>query len=391
MSVRRIYLDNAATSWPKPPAVYEAVDKYLRENGAPAGRSGYAEAIEVGATLAGARAAVARLIGAADARQIVFTLNGTDSLNLAIHGLLRPGDHAICTDADHNSVLRPLRHLEQCGQIEVSRVRCNSVGWVDPDDVQKALRANTRLVAVLHVSNVTGVIEPIADIGRICRAQEARLLVDAAQSLGHVPISVDELGADFLAAPGHKGLLGPLGTGVLYIRPGLESELDSLRQGGTGTQSQDDRQPDSLPDKYEAGNHNVPGLVGLAAALEWLADNSMESIHTREQELVAKLRKGLRQIAGVTVYDGEPEASATGALGVVSISIQGYDPQEAAAVLDSTFGVQVRAGLHCAPNLHRAMDTIENGGTVRFSLGAFSTVEDVDAAVAAVNEIASGV
>ncbi len=303
--------------------------------------------MEVSAIIAAARAAVARLIGAADARHIVFTGSGTDSLNLAIHGWLRPGDHAICTDADHNSVLRPLRHLEQREQMEVTRVRCNSVGLVDPDEVRQALHSNTRLVVILQASNVTGIVEPVADVGRICREHGARLLVDAAQSLGHLPISVDELGADFLAAPAHKGLLGPLGTGVLYIRPSLERELESIRQGGTGTQSQDDRQPESLPDKYESGNHNVPGLVGLAAALHWIESRGIDEICRHEQQLANRLRDGLKDIASVTLHGSEPRASATGAVGVVSISIEGYDPQEAAALLDSAFGVQVRAGLHC--------------------------------------------
>ncbi len=189
----------------------------------------------------------------------------------------------------------------------------------------------------------------------------------------------------------HKGLLGPLGTGVLYIRPGLEAELDSIRQGGTGTQSQDDRQPESLPDKYEVGNHNVPGLVGLAAALEWIAARGINQIWQHEQQLAVRLREGLEQIAGVQLHASKPQASASSSLGVVSISIEGYDPQEASALLDSEFGVQVRAGLHCAPNVHRAMGTLDRGGTVRFSLGAFNSVEDVDAAVAAVREIASGV
>jgi cysteine desulfurase family protein len=372
------------------------VDRYLRENGAPAGRSGYAEAIEAAAVISSARVAVARLIGSANPRQIVFTTNGTDSLNLTIHGFLRPGDHAICTDADHNSVLRPLRALEQNGQIEVTRVRCDSTGLVEPDDIRQAMRASTRLVAVLQASNVTGVVEPIAVIGQICRGNGARMLVDAAQSLGHIPISVEELGTDFLAAPAHKGLLGPLGTGILYIRPGLETELRSARQGGTGTQSEDDRQPRSLPDKYESGNHNVPGLVGLAAAMKWIESRGLDEICRHEQELAARLREGLRNLNGVTVHGIDARVALNNAaqspagVGVVSISIEGYDPQEAAALLDSQFGVQVRAGLHCAPNIHRAMGTLERGGTIRFSIGPFNTIEEINAAVAAVREISGG-
>jgi cysteine desulfurase / selenocysteine lyase len=386
--MRRIYLDNAATSWPKPTAVYDAVDRYLRENGAPAGRGTYSQAVEVERAIASGRAAIARLIGAADAKQIIFTSNGTEALNLAIHGLLRPGDHAICTCADHNSVLRPLRQLEEHGQVEVTRVKCDAKGLVDPGDLRRALKSNTKLIAILHASNVTGVIEPVAEIGRIVRSHGARFLVDAAQSLGHVHLSVDEMQADLLAAPGHKGLLGPLGTGVLYVRPGLESQLQSLRQGGTGSRSDEDRQPETVPDKFEAGNHNVPGLVGLAAASRWLESKTVAAIQDHEQHLARRLRTGLKEITRITLHGCSETSSQS--LGVVSISIAGYDPQEAAALLDVSFGVQVRAGLHCAPLVHRALGTSEVGGTVRFSLGAFNTAEDVDAAIAAMREIARG-
>jgi len=385
--VTRIYLDNAATSWPKPDVVYAAVDRYLRENGAPAGRSAYAEAAEVDRAIQSARSAIARLIGAADAREIAFAFNGTGALNLAIHGLLRRGDHAICTDADHNSVLRPLRHLEELAGLEVTRVGCNAVGWVNPDDIRRAMRPNTRLVAMLHASNVTGVLQPAADVAEISHERGARFLLDAAQSIGHWPVSIKDLPVDFLAAPGHKGLLGPLGTGFLYIRSGLEGKLASVFQGGTGTRSDLDRQPESTPDKYESGNHNVPGLVGLAAAMGWLETHGIDAISKHEQKLAGELREKLRRIPGVTLHspaDGEP------AVAVVSISIEGYDPQEAAALLDSAFHIQVRAGLHCAGRLHATLGTLSGGGTIRFSLGAFNEQSDVDAAAAAVQNIACG-
>jgi cysteine desulfurase/selenocysteine lyase len=390
MRSRRIYLDNAATSWPKPAEVYAAVDDYSRNNGAPAGRSGYREASEVAQLIASARTSIARLLGAKDAKQIVFTANGTDSLNLAIRGLLRPGDHAICTAADHNSVLRPLRHLEQAGIIEVTRVPCDSTGWVDPADIQSALHGNTRLVAMPHASNVTGTILSVEDIGKICRKHGARFLVDAAQTVGHIDVSIDEIDADLLAAPAHKGLMAPLGVGLLYIRPGVDLELESVRQGGTGSVSERDTQPDSLPDKYESGNLNVPGLIGLAAAMRWRESQSASETEKQEIELATHLRAGLSRVPGVRLVGPEAAASAA-CVGVVSISIEGYDPQEAAGVLDSAFGVQVRAGLHCSPNVHRAMGTFESGGTVRFSLGAFNTDADVQAAIDAVQEVAAGV
>jgi cysteine desulfurase / selenocysteine lyase len=393
----RIYLDNAATSWPKPEAVYTAVDQYMRNNGAPAGRSAYSQAMEVEATIVAARVAIARLIGAAETKQIIFTNNGTVSLNLAIHGLLREGDHAVCTVADHNSVLRPLRQLEQQGMVSVTRLPCSPTGLVDPDDVRRALKPNTRLVAMTHASNVTGIIEPAAEVGKMVRDQGARFLLDAAQSLGHIPIDVGNLNVDLLAAPAHKGLLGPLGVGLLYIRGGIEEKLQSICQGGTGTRSNEDRQPDSLPDKFESGNHNVPGLVGLAVALRWLEARGIASIGEHEQRLATRLAGGLQQISGVTVYgrgggkQGIAESSGQypTAVGVVSISVEGYDPQEVAAVLDVNFGIQVRAGLHCAPLMHEALGTAQCGGTVRFSIGPFNTEEDIDRALAAIAKIAT--
>jgi cysteine desulfurase / selenocysteine lyase len=384
-SPRRIYLDNAATSWPKPEPVYWAVDRFQRDIGAAAGRGAYCAGLEADRIVAAARSGVARLIGAGDPRQIVFTASCTDSLNLALHGWLRTGDHVVTTVAEHNSVLRPLRELVERRQIVVTRVACDRDGTVDPDDVRRALRPATRLVAIVHASNVTGAIQPAWEIGQVARAHGAALLIDAAQSIGHLPLAVDELGCDLLAAPGHKGLLGPLGTGLLYIRGGREGELQSFRQGGTGTRSQDDRQPDSLPDKYEAGNLNMPGLAGLAAAVEFLGREGIATIEAREAALAEHLRSGLREIAGVTLYG---PAKPQRRVGVVSLNIRGYDPQEAAMLLDATFGIQVRAGLHCAPLMHESLCTLAGGGTVRFSLGAFNTEAEVDAAIAAVTELA---
>jgi cysteine desulfurase / selenocysteine lyase len=384
-SSQRTYLDNAATSWPKPEAVYQAVERFQREIGAAAGRGSYGEALESGRLVEMARSGVARLIAAGDPRRIIFTFNGTDSLNLALHGFLGPGDHVVTTKAEHNSVLRPLRELEEQAGVAVTRVDCDSVGQVDPDDIRKTIRPKTKLVAVIHASNVTGAIQPVAEIGRIARERGAALLVDAAQTLGHLPIAVDELGADLLAAPGHKGLLGPLGTGVLYVRPGLELSLHSFRQGGTGTRSEDDRQPESLPDKYEAGNHNVPGLAGLAAAVDFLETRGISVIRDHEIELLEPFLAELKQIEGVKVFGPDKTESR---VGVVSIRIEGYDPQEVAAMLDASYGIQVRPGLHCAPLMHKAIGSFAGGGTVRFSFSPFTTAEEIDAALTGVREIA---
>ena len=386
-STRRIYLDNAATSWPKPPEVYAAVDRWMREVGAPAGRGAYREALESDRVVAAARSGIARLLGSDDRRRIIFTAGATDSLNLVLHGWLNPGDHVVTTAAEHNSVLRPLRTLGDQRDVAVTRVACDGAGRVDPDDVRRAMRPQTRLVAVVHASNVTGAIQPVAAIGRIAREAGAALLVDAAQTLGHIPFTTAELQVDFLAASGHKGLLGLLGAGILFIGDGQEARLRGLRQGGTGTRSEDDHQPDSLPDKYEPGSMNLPGLAGLAAAVEYLQRVGVSVVASYAQALTRRLLDGLSEIPGVRLYGPAADDSR---LGVVSITINGYDPQEAAALLDATFRIQARGGLHCAPLAHRALGTLAGGGTLRLSLGPFNTEADADAAIAAITALASG-
>lgn len=382
--MQRIYLDNAATSWPKPPEVYAAVDRYFRELGAPAGRSAYAEAAEVEGAITRARAAIARLIGAESPRQVAFAFNGTDALNIAIHGILRPGGHVIATDAEHNSVIRPLHmHAERHG-VEVTFVPCDGRGIIDPADVRAAIRPDTRLIVLTHASNVTGALQPAAEVGAIAREHEIPLLLDAAQTLGDVPIQVESLHVDLLAAPGHKGLLGPLGTGILYVRPGLEERVLPLRQGGTGTRSEEEFQPSAMPQRYESGNHNVPGLVGLEASLAWLAERGVDWVRQHQHELVTALLAGLRENSNVTLYGPE---SAEQRVGVVSLNVAGYDPQELAGGLDAAYRIQTRAGLHCAPRMHRSLGTLESGGTLRVSVGPFNTAEDIEAFLAALSEL----
>lgn len=382
---KRIYLDNAATSWPKPEAVYDVVARYLRECGAPAGRSVYAEAHQANQAVTAARSALAKFIGADDPRRVIFTLNGTEALNLAIHGLLNEGDHVVTTVVEHNSVLRPLRELETNYGVKVDRVPCNVRGFVDPDDIARAIGPKTKLVAITHASNVTGTIQPISDIIRVAHDRNVLVLVDAAQTLGYLPIHVGEMGIDLLAAPGHKGLLGPFGTGMLYMRAGLEQQIRTLREGGTGTQSDDDRQPQTLPHKYEAGSLNVAGIVGLGAGIDFLRlqGNRLREHH---QLLAERLVAGLIDISGVKVFGPADPADR---VGVVSITIDGYDPQEVAATLDGAHRVQVRAGFHCAPLLHQALGTLDLGGAVRFSIGVFNTEADIDAAISAVAEVAA--
>lgn len=383
MARPRVYLDNAATSWPKPEAVYRAVDDYQRRLGAPAGRSSYTEASEAERLVTACRQKVARLIGAADPKRIVFTQNGTDSLNIALHGLLRPGDHVVTSVCEHNSVLRPLRFLAEHRDVTVSYVPCGATGIVDPDEVRRAITRQTKLVAILHASNVTGSIQPVAQIGRTAKEHGADLLVDAAQSLGYLPIDVSELGCDLLAAPGHKGLLGPLGTGVLYLSPGIDQRLLPLRQGGTGTRSDEDVQPSSLPDRYESGNLNMPGIVGLEAGASHLLVAGIGPSREHQTQLTAHLLDGLAGLSAATIYGSRNLAER---VGVVSLNVEGYDPRELASLLDAQWSIQTRAGIHCAPRMHQALRTAP-AGTLRLSVGHFTTEADVDAALAALREL----
>lgn len=384
--MQRVYLDNAATSWPKPPAVYDAVDSYLRESGVAVGRGATRRGTELQRVVDRCRTRGARILGAASPKQVIFTFNGTDALNLAIQGLLRSGDHVVTTDVEHNSVLRPLSHLRRDRGVSVSHVRPEPGGVVRVDDIIAAMRPETRLVAVSHVSNVTGAIQPVEDIVHAAKARGAFTLIDAAQSAGHLPINMSSLGADLLACSGHKGLLGPLGTGLLVLRPGIEEQLDSQRQGGTGTQSEEEQQPQTLPEKYESGNHNAPGLVGLEAALAWIEERRVDSLRSHERELTGQLIAGLRGIPGARLFGpADPDRQC----GVVSFTLAGYAPQEAASILDEHFDVECRAGLHCAPRMHRALGTFETGGTVRFSPGPFTTPAEVEQAIVAVRQMAA--
>jgi cysteine desulfurase family protein len=383
---RRIYLDHAATTFPKPSEVYDAVDRWQRTNGAAAGRGTSPESLETDRLIAEARRGVAQLLGIADSRRIVFAFNGTDALHLAIQGLVRPGDHVVTTVVEHNSVLRPLRQLQDKRGVAVTHVGCDERGMVSPQAVLDAVNSRTSFVVVTHASNVTGAIQPVAEIAAGLRGRDIPLVVDAAQTVGELPFTVEQLGCDLLAAPGHKGLLGPLGTGILYVRPGLEERLASIRTGGTGSESQSTAQPASLPDKYESGNLNVPGIVGLGAAAAWLKHRGIAAIREHALGLTTRLLDGLQRIQGAAVV-GPPTAADR--VGVVSVTLAGYDPQEASAVLATSFGVQTRAGLHCAPLMHRALGTDVDGGTIRFSVGPFNTLDDVDAALAALVEMTS--
>ncbi len=381
----RCYLDNAATSWPKPEGVLVAMDRYHRELGVAAGRGATRAASEVDATIARCRLRAAQFFNAESSDRIIFTFNGTDSLNVAIHGVLKPGDHVVASTLEHNSVLRPLSELRRRIGIETTLIEPEANGRVEPTKFRDALRPNTKLIALLHASNVTGAVQPIEDVGAIARQAGALMLVDAAQTAGHVPIDVRSSPIDLLACPGHKGLLGPLGTGLLYLRPGLEQEVASFRQGGTGSLSEDDRQPERMPDKYESGNHNAPGLFGLEAALCWLEQHNLTELRGHELVMRHRFIDALTEVKSVRLFASElPDEFVVGVLNFV---IDGFDPQEVAAILDHDFQIQVRSGLHCAPGAHRHQETLADGGTVRASFGRSTTNDDVDRLAAALRAL----
>jgi cysteine desulfurase family protein len=377
-----IYLDNAATSWPKPPAVAASIVEFLDHNAGNPGRSGHAMALAAGAVVAAARAHLAGLFGAADPARIVFTLNATDALNSALWGLLRPGDRVVTTSMEHNAVVRPLHALAERG-VAVTRVPCATDGTLDLADLEDALRSEPcRLVAMTHASNVVGTILPAREAARLAHEHGALFLLDAAQTAGALPIDVREMEIDLLAVPGHKALLGPTGTGALYVAPGIR--LTPLRQGGTGTRSDEERQPEELPAALEAGTLNTVGIAGLGAALAYLRERGVRAIRADEAALAARLMDGLRTVPRLRVHGtGDPERQVA----TVSVSLEGWDPLDLAAALDSSFGIAVRSGLHCAPLAHRTVGTFP-GGTVRLSPGPFSTADDVDHAVAALWKLA---
>jgi cysteine desulfurase/selenocysteine lyase len=388
MSGRRLYMDNAATSFPKPAAVTAAMVRYATELGASAGRGGYAEAMETGGLIAECRRRLNQLFHGQGPNQFIFTLNCSDALNLAIKGLIeaRKTNHAICTHIDHNSILRPLNALAKQGWVEQTRVAIDpQTGLVDPDQIAAAIRPDTKLIAVTHVSNVTGTIQPIREIGKIAREHGVPLIVDAAQSAGHLPIDVQADGIDLLAAPGHKALMGPLGTGFLYIRPGLEKRLRPLREGGTGSVSESDFQPEFMPDKFEPGSHNAIGIVGLNEGVKWIASQTIEKLVADDRERAKVFLAGIDGVEGLTCHGPE---GGSDRIGLFSISVDGYEPQELSAILETRFGILTRSGIHCAPLAHAALGTAERGGTTRFCFGPFITVEDVRFATEALAEIA---
>ncbi|RUT47088.1 aminotransferase class V-fold PLP-dependent enzyme [Paenibacillus anaericanus] len=378
-----IYLDHAATSWPKPPEVGKAMLNTLDGPAANPGRGNYGMALQAGRVLFKARTKLAKLFNVSNPNDIVFTSNTTTALNLAIKGYLKPGDHVIATMIEHNSVRRPLEFLKRTQGVMVDYVAVNAQGEVDLDEVRDAFRPQTRMLVCSHSSNLLGSILPIEDLGQIAHQHDAVFLVDAAQTAGVFPIDVQQMGIDLLAFPGHKGLLGPQGTGGLYIASKLD--LEPLLHGGTGSQSEELEQPSVRPDRYEAGTANTVGIAGLAAGVDVILKQGVSNIYAREWQLTQVLIEGLKDIQGVTLLGpnlGKPRT------GIVSFNLIGRDAAEIAFLLDREFSIAVRAGYHCTPLGHQSAGTSE-GGAVRASVGYDTTIEEVRSLVSAIRLLAN--
>jgi cysteine desulfurase/selenocysteine lyase len=379
-----VYLDNAATSFPKPEAALEATMRYQREIGGSPGRSGHRLSIEAGRIVHETREVLARLFNIDDPLQIVFTKNATEALNIALVGLLKPGDHVITTGMEHNAVMRPLRFLASRG-VDLSIVPCSDRGELDPDDIRAAFRTNTRAVVMTHASNVTGTIMPVQEIGLLTRERvDTVLCVDAAQTAGALPIDVAAMGVDLLAFTGHKSLYGPQGTGGLYIRKGLDKKIAPLMRGGTGSRSEFEEQPDFMPDKYECGTPNTVGLAGLSAGAAYILEKGVEAVRDKEDALTRLFLDRLHALGeDVTIYGPR---SAQDRISVISFKLRDITASDAALYLDEHWGIMCRPGLHCAPAAHRTIGTFPHG-TVRFSFGFFNTEAHADLAAEALRQL----
>ena len=374
-----IYLDNAATSFPKPEQVYVAMDRFARTKLANPGRSGHRMALESEHAVLTGRSRLNRFFNGVDALRVIFTMNGTDSLNMAIKGAINPGDHVITTELEHNSVSRPLVALEQAGVITLTRIHMDAGGTVDVEELKNAFTPKTTMVVLTHASNVLGTIQPVAEVGAVCRARGILFLVDAAQTAGVVPIDVQAMNIDLLALPGHKCLFGPTGIGVLYVGP--RAKLRPWREGGSGGDSTTATQPADFPHHLEGGTPNVLGVVGLTAGLDFVEERGVNQLRQHEVELCDLLRAELEP-HGFEFFGHRDSSKRVGA---ISFRHEAMTAPELGAVLDQAFAIAIRPGLHCAPYVHRAMNTMPEG-TIRVSPGPFNTTEDILAIASALKE-----
>jgi cysteine desulfurase family protein len=378
-----IYLDNAATSFPKPEAVYQALDYFARNDLANPGRAGHKMALAAERALDDCRHLLNQFFHGEGPERFVFTLNCTDALNMAFKGVLAEGDHVITTDLEHNSVSRPLRKMELDGRISLTRIKADAGGTVDPDDFRKIFTPRTRLIALTHASNVLGTIQPVAEVGRIAREHGLIFLVDAAQTAGIVPIDVQAMNIDLLAFPGHKSLLGPTGTGALYVSPRVQ--VRAWREGGTGGDSSNETQPKEFPYFLEGGTPNVLGVAGLAAGVKFVQEKGLDELHAHEMQLIDRLWRRLDEMPGHQVFG---HRDLTRRVSTISFRSESLPAAEIGGILDQAFEVAVRPGLHCAPYIHRSLGTFPEG-TVRVSPGPFNTGDDIDHLAHALAEIIS--
>jgi len=378
-----IYLDNGATSFPKPEEVYTNMDQYYRRLGVNPGRSGYDICVEAGEVVENTRKALTRFFNGTDPNRLCFSYNATDALNLIIFGILQKGDHAISTTIEHNSVLRPLYHQEKYGGVEVDYIPFDSKGFVDPDDFPKKFKANTKLVIVNHASNVIGTIQPIKEIGKYCQDHGILFAIDVSQSAGKIPIDMEEQNIDILAFTGHKSLLGPTGIGGLYVREGIE--IKHTRAGGTGVRSAVRTHLDEYPYRLEYGTLNTLGVAGLSAGLKWVLEQGMDNLHEHEMKLTSKLKHGLQDVEGVTLY---VQDDLKDHISIFLFNVDGMEAMNTGIIMDVDYNIACRTGLHCAPLVHAQIGTSEIHGAGRFGIGPFNTEEHIQAAVQAVKDIA---
>jgi cysteine desulfurase family protein len=378
-----IYLDNGATSFPKPEEVYAFMDHFYRKFGVNPGRSGYDLCMETGAVVDNTRKMLTEFFNGTDPNRLCFSYNSTDALNIIIFGMLRPGDHAITTTIEHNSVLRPLYHLSREG-VDVDYVPFDGAGFVDPDEIRKRFRPNTRLVIVNHASNVIGTVQPVGEIGRYCREAGIPFAIDASQSAGKIPVDMEDQFLDIVAFTGHKSLLGPTGIGGLYVREGIE--VRHTRAGGTGVRSANRAHLDEYPFRLEYGTSNIVGIAGLYAGLKWILAKGLDAIHEHEMKLTQMLRDGLAAIPGVTLYCQEDLANH---IAILTFNVDGMDAADVGTMIDVDHNIACRTGLHCAPLVHEQIGTANIRGSARFGIGPFNTEEHILAAIEAVSETAA--
>jgi cysteine desulfurase family protein len=383
-----IYLDNAATAWPKPENVYNFMIESYRSCGVNPGRSGFDKAIEAGNIVEDLRKKLTTFFGGDEEapERLCFSYNATDALNLIIQGMLAEGDHVVSTNVEHNSVIRPINHLVRDGGVEATYVPFDDYGFVDPDSIRSAIKPNTKMAIISHGSNVLGTVQPVAEIGKICREKNVLFAIDSSQTAGVIPINMKEMNIDILAFTGHKALMGCTGIGGMCVRKDIE--IRQTRSGGTGVKSAYPYHLEEYPYRMEYGTPNVLGIAALLAGQQWIKEKGIENIHSGEMRLARMLVDGLRNIEGVTMYCCDDLENH---LSTVSINVEGMDAGNVGIMLDVDFNIATRTGLHCAPLVHKQIGTADSGGAVRFSIGAFNTDRHIKAAIEAVTEIAETV